>query len=247
MKTTLSFLLLMCTFISTLALPQAINPPWELAKTEYVSKEVWDLDCPNSTVYGQTPNNTGIGTEALMTSPDNLVMDNVVGTAPGNVNSLTFWLAGEFTEAVEERNFNFIFQEDDGNGWPGTVIASFSNVIAQGYGTGEFFSGREVYEFTYNFPVIMLPEGSWVGFGKYLLSSEITTWQLGSSDGDHFMVVYDPDIGEYIELYPEVEWWHDLAFCLGYDAPPIPLRDWAVYIGIALMIGFIIIRFRRIF
>jgi len=190
------------------------------------SRDITDLLCPDGSYYSQTPD----GLNGYSYIGGYYYSDNLITTPMIPITSITWWMLELSYEPG--LTFNIYIQSDNG-GQPGAMIASFTNLTIAGTNTGEISYDYPVYKFTYTFPYpVSLSAGDWIGIMDLPDNVHHHYW-ASSSDGDLYCW--------YGEGYSTTT---DLAFCLGSTAE-IPLSNWAVGIGIFLILSFALIRLRR--
>lgn len=197
----------------------------------------YNLFCPDESVYAQIP----IGLDGWSTTDGFVFYDNILSPTYYPIGSITWWMLER--TLVPTLTFDIIFREDNG-GIPGNIIASFTGLTVPGVNTGEiglYQGGWPIYEYTYTFPTpVELDANDWVGIADYPddLGVFHHYWCM-SDDGDG--QIYGLDSGGSGYFYTP-----DLAFCLS-PAPIIPISNWAIGIGIFLIIAFTVLRFRKLF
>ena len=214
---------------ATWAFSQESSNLVSIGENENVSnRDVVDIVCPGPSLYSQLPD----GVNAYTATNDRVIFDNILTAPNGPVNSITFWMA-EIT-SYNPLTVDIIFKHDNGSGIPGATFEQYLSVALTETNTGELLLGvYPVLEYTYVFPAnITITTGDWVGIETYPTSSNHHYW-MTSSDGDG-LVINMPD-QSVIPI--------DLSFCLG-GTPSIPLSNWALVIGLLLISGFIVVRFR---
>lgn len=194
------------------------------------NREVTDLLCPEGSLYAQTPD----GLDGHSYINGYYFSDNVITAPSGPVTTLTWWML----EMYADPNLAFeIYIQSNNGGQPGAIIASDLNPVVTVTNTGEFSYGYAVMQYTYTFSSpVNISAGDWVGI-KDLPDSYHHHYWATSSNGDNYMWLG----GGYSIAY-------DLAFCLGSNGPipETPVSNWALLIGLGLIVTFTIVRFRKI-
>jgi len=192
--------------------------------------------CETAADYGQDPVNYFAITSDLYFPYK--VYDDFYGVT-GNIYEVDFWgitafFDGFFNSCTENpKSFEIAFYENDG-GSIGTMVASY-NVTVMGYGTGNFLDVHEIYKYSTPIypPVTGLSDG-WMSVQGNPISSCQFLWSASASGNG--------------TSYQEGSGWRedDLAFCI-YAATPedIPLSNWALGLGIFLIVVATVIRMRR--
>jgi hypothetical protein len=195
---------------------------------EEPGRDVTDIVCPEGSLYSQTP----VDVNAATGLNDNVLYDNILSSPAGTVNEITFWMTN--LGDPDPVNLDIIFRHDDG-GAPGSIFASYS-VSLTGVPTGELLLGSyEIYTYTYEFATpLIIVAGDWVGIKPYPVEYGHHYWVF-SSDGDLLDYLY-PGFGPYF--------FTDFAFCLR-GSSEIPISNWALGIGILLILAATLFRLRR--
>jgi hypothetical protein len=137
---------------------------------------------------------------------------------------------GEF-----DRNFTVSFYLDNA-GSPGSLITSYTSFLT-GVNTGETAFGLTIYSYTF-----VLPTSITINAEEFIsveaANGENWFWMTGSGGNGCFLQVnglgYNCEYG-------------DMAFCLlGGEVAPVPITNWALFIGIGLILVFAIVRFRKL-
>lgn len=185
------------------------------------------LECPPGTLYSHTFNNLDGYTS--WTGSSYTVFDQLESTPAAAINEITFF--GVFY-GVPGRNFQISFYNDNA-GLPGGPIASYTPFIA-GTFTGVIWYDYEIYSYSYTLPApLNLVGGNWVSVRAD--GSDYWYW-LTASGGDGCLYQQNGMGFTCAE--------GDVAFCLSGSAVT-PVSDWALFIGIGLILVFAIVRFRK--
>lgn len=194
------------------------------------SRAITDLVCPEGSVYSQTPD----GANGVATTNGTVMFDQVLTPPTASVSSITWWMLEATT--YNPLTVDIIFRSDNA-GLPGTIFQAYYSVAVPGINTGETSFGFPVIEYTYTFPSpITVSAADWVGIADYPDDLGVFHhYWASSSDGNNTAILY-PDLNDPFGV--------DLAFCLGGGAPT-PLSNWALGIGIFLILTATMIRLRR--
>ncbi len=163
----------------------------------------------------------------------------------GGISSLNLWNVGDPGLGTD---FSLQFLTDNG-GTPGSVIATATTVSYSETATGRTFFGRDEFEIEYLFEPIVLPEGTyWIR--AHVIGPENCFWLTREDiSGSEAWVDYQDHSGLQ-STTDQFDSPYDLAFQLlgeaEEDVLPVPLSNWALYLGVLLMIGFVVIRLHRI-
>jgi hypothetical protein len=199
-------------------------------------RAVTDLVCPNGSLYSQTPD----GVNGFSYIAGYRYYDNVITAPVGPVYKISWWMLEFYPVA----NLSFDIGIYDNNvDQPGAEIASYTNVAFTAVNTGELSYGYPVYEYSFTFPSpVTIPAGAWIGIRDLPDDTNLPNfghhhYWASSADGDnsHWLGEGSSDI-------------EDLAFCLtGETAPPpeVPVSNWALFIGLGLILVFTVVRFRK--
>jgi hypothetical protein len=200
-------------------------------------RAITDLVCPDGSVYSQTPD----GVNGFSYIGGYRYYDNVITAPVTPVYKISWWMLEYYPVA----NLTFdigIYQNNVDQ--PGAEIASYTNVAYTSVNTGELSFGHPVYEYSFTFPSpVTIPVGVWIGIMDlpddiYLPNSGHHHYWASSADGDnsHWLGQGYSDLS-------------DLAFCLSgppITPPEVPVSNWALFIGIGLILVFSFMRFRKL-
>jgi hypothetical protein len=185
------------------------------------------LECPPGTLYSHTFNTLDAYTS--WTGTPYTVFDQLASTPAAPINEITFF--GCFYGSPG-RNFQISFYQDNA-GLPGTQIVSYTTFIA-GTNTGVLWYGYELYGYSYTLPAsLSLIGGNWVSVRAD--GSDYWYW-MTASGGDGCLYQENGTGFNCTE--------GDVAFCLGGGAVT-PVSNWALFIGIGLILAFAVVRFRK--
>lgn len=201
------------------------------------------LECGPNVIYGQTPSLSPlfVGPSFLLPGNNgNMLVDNFIN-AGSAVSGVTFWgmfQSEGFCLPAQPLLFKIGFYE----------AGDLNNPIYQ-YDlslTGELIDlgGFPIFRFEGTFPEpANLPEAGQVSIQHIVdpFQPPCFFYWLGSIDGDMSSLLLLIENGEIVAGGPIP---YDWSFCL-YEARVIPLANWAVMIGIMLILVTLFIRFRR--
>ena len=189
--------------------------------------------CTTNAFFGQDPNTSNAYTSDI----NNLyqVYDNFTGIS-SDIVTIDWWGAtllynGVWSVCTENpKSFEISFFQDNA-GAPGTLVYSFT-VSVTGQATGQTIAGFPIYKFSADLPVAVtgLTNG-WVSI-------------FGAPAGSCSFLWEESDTGDNIAFQNASSIGTDLSFCLYGETPSIPLSNWALVIGLLLISGFIVVRFR---
>ncbi|NQU33866.1 MAG: hypothetical protein HQ521_11565, partial [Bacteroidetes bacterium] len=204
--------------------------------TNMVTITVHNLCCSSEANYCQEPDPTNPTGRISDIANSTKIYDNFWGIV-GGVTGIEWWgVMGDGTTLCSEdpKDFEIIVYTDNA-GTVGDVFATY-NISVSGTPTGATYGTANVpilrFEAILPNPVPRMSTG-WVSIQGNPSGTCEFTW-LNSPNGDNksFMDGRSQQLTE------------DFAFSLTAD-PNIPLSDWAVYIGIFLIGGFVVLRFRK--
>jgi hypothetical protein len=199
-------------------------------------RAIYDLSCPEGSLYSQTPD----GLNGWSYIAGYMYYDNILTAPVAPVYNISWWML----QVYEVPSLSFdIFIHENNAGQPGTLIASYINVAFTAVNTGEFSYEMPVYEYSFTFPTpITIPAGAWIGIRD--LPDDTNLPNFGHHH--YWATSADGDNSHWLgEGYAAQE---DLAFCLtGETAPPpeVPVSNWALFIGLGLILVFTVVRFRK--
>lgn len=230
---------ILLTFIASLIAFTQTNQNGSFRSNNGGSRDVTDLECPDGSLYAQNPD--GLYTYSSLDS-DGVAYDNVLSAPGGPVGNITWWMEEEIPQPT--LTFDIFIRGDDG-GKPGTLKASYTSLSITGVNTGEIFNDNPVYEYTYYFPApLTISAGDWIGIADYPDGFYHHYW-LTSSDGDQESYVFDGS--NYVPLInPFTDESTDFSFCLGEVSMTTPVSDWAIGLGVFLIIAVTVLRLRRV-
>ena len=195
------------------------------------SRFTHDFTCMPDYVYSQIPSNLNAGIYCDVNYTYTKVAADY--TASASFNSMKFW-GHHVTHPVE----SFLIEFYNGiPGQAGTSVIQSINIditpVATGYNSD---SGFPVFEFNAFFSTITQLTG-WVSISRTNVPATDTfTWTGNSGTGNSLS--YNQGTGVWDANYTEP------AFCLG-NAGTIPVSNWALIIGLGLIVTFTIIRLRK--
>jgi hypothetical protein len=192
-------------------------------------KAMSDSDCPSNTYYSHQRNNAG-GFTSFM---DYKVYDQIETTPAGPISKITF-IGFNFSYISAEQPFDIgLFK--DAEGLPGIPYFTVSTNIA-----GEVVQWGEatIVGYTYTLPAeISVEAGDWISI--YNTGDNWWFWCMANGgDGCVNQIGYGNrcDFG-------------DAAFCLSGSGSEgvVPVSNWAIGIGLFLILSLVILRYRRSF
>lgn len=201
---------------------------------------IFDLECMEDAVFSQCPD---VYDNAYYCDADyaySKVADNYVSADP--IGSIRFWGVDDANDMQATETFYIEFY-DGPPGDPGTTVVNGFNVSInpvqtpwQLYGFDDF----DIYQFDVEFPWLVSQFTGWVSITRTTVSSGDFAWLVLQDGSDDFLQFYSPDPGiwETREGYT--------FFCLGPVPPSIPLSNWALYLGILLILAFTVLRLRKV-
>lgn len=197
-----------------------------------------DYDCPAGAVFSQPP--IGWSTAWLNSyGYIQVVYDKFSGiTQP--IIGIRYWQAAEETVTYPIQ-FTVEFYADNG-GSLGTLVNSWNMNLSPSFTT---IDGTDVIDIT--LPSSVNLSTGWLGINandaQLGIGDSRVGW-LNNTAGDGNMI-FTPDLVNYYSVNDPA---YNVSFCLiGGDAPlETPISNWALFLGVGLIIGFAIIRFRRI-
>ena len=208
-------------------------------------------ECPPNAVFGQefVPDMFYGFFSMLITDGNDTLLASIVIEDFYNVNSnvlgIDFWglLLTEdsiYSQPVTLDFMVMIWTESFGE------PEHYFNISAKGKPFYMEFDGDSipVYRFTANFPENIVLDSGFISILQVADTNDLTffAW-LATPNGDQMSLVMGGDIFgnsfDDMEMIPV-----DFAFCLT-DYKLIPVKNWAVYFTILLLIGFTLYRFRK--
>ena len=232
-----------------LAQPDPVKISWEQFK-EQGQNTVTDngdmLLCPDLSIWSQPPNDPNASWTAYTSdaSMGLIVYDNFSGLI-GPINEVRFWginasydpsIGFIVCDSEDPMTFNIRFLYDNG-GSPGN---SYADIYTASYreNTGVSYAGFPLYKYTIHLGLPIELTSGWIYIQGYSVGDpDCKFLWMDSPVGDNISFQVDP-LGLINPLG------NDLSICFGTSAE-IPLSNWAIFIGIVLVLATVIIRFRR--
>lgn len=230
--------------ITTLSFGQDFEKSFSIGGDEVMvtSDRDGELDCPVNSIFGQTPvsaNNGFFSDKGTLYNSQN-IFENFSGLT-GDIGGITFW--GLMWEGADcytpgSQDFEISFFQDNA-GTIGTIIQPPFTVTITPTETGSFLLGASVLRYDINFPSsISLPSG-WFSVVKLNPGDDDCTFAwINTTNGDNISA-WNQMGGTYNTSIDNI------SFCLTSGAAAIPVSNWALGIGLLLISGFIVVRFRR--
>jgi hypothetical protein len=160
-------------------------------------------------------------------------------SASGPFSSFRFWGFDFYGCSLASTEEFDVFIWDGSPLLGGILVHSFTLKGTTTY-TPESFSGTPIYQVDINLGTTINLLNGWIGITR-----------KGATCDQGFAWLFDSyDTGNSVQkYYPAGDWGArntNLFFCLGgATGETIPISDWALYIGIFIMVAFAVIRFRR--
>jgi hypothetical protein len=201
---------------------------------------IFNFECMEDAVFSQVPD---VYTDAYFCDADydfSKVADNYTASAP--FSTMRFW-AGSFWTYGLQANETFLIEFYNGQpGQPGTSVVQAFNVTASCIQVPYTLVNTDLYQIDVDFPVPVMQTVGWVSISR-------TT---PSNTGIFGWLTFEDASGDFLQYYsPASGTWYTRAgyqfFCLGPVTPVTPLSNWALYLGIGLILAFTVIRLRKIF
>ncbi len=204
---------------------------------EPVQLEVIDVECMDNPVFSQVSTDydnaffADDGTDFLF------VADDYVATQP--FASLRFW-GGNFWNGIPGATESFIIKIYDGPPNAGGVeIYSDTKALTPvltGY-SAPWAGGTPLYYVDFDFGTYISQLTGWIAVGRVNADPSETFGWLSYAGGN----------GLQFDVYTGI--WSSTSsshfFCLGGDPPSVPIGKWALFVGLAMMVVFVVVRFRR--
>lgn len=195
-----------------------------------------NFSCPPGTVFSQIPGIYDNGYYCQDGHPFFLAATNY--TVSGPFGNFRFWgqdVFGCTLAATEE--FEVIIWDGDPSDDGNIIFQETLNGVTTD--TGESIFGSAIYQIDIDLGTTITQLSGYIGITRNEPScSSGFGWGADDSGSGH-RLSYDGTL-----WYSGTD---DLFFCLSSDEPvSVPISNWAFYLGILLMISFVIIRFRRI-
>jgi len=197
------------------------------------SRFTHDFTCMPEYVYSQIPADLNSGVFGDIGYVYSKVAEDYMATGP--FNTMKFW-GYRVLYPVE----SFLIEVYDGvPGQAGTQVIHTFNVNLTPVATTYYSAtGYQVYEFTVEFGTNITQLNGWISISRTTLPYvDAFRWACYIDSGSNCLS-YDTGASNWIfnTALP--------AFCLG-TAAEIPVSNWALFIGLGLILAFTIIRFRK--
>ena len=192
-----------------------------------------EFSCTGDAFFGQDPNTSSGHTSDIKLNYR--VYDNFSGIT-SDIATIDWWgitsdYNGSWNSCTENpKSFEISFYQDAA-GAPGALVYSFT-VSVTGQSTGQTLANYPINKYSADLPVAVtgLTNG-WVSI-------------YGNPSGSCSFLWEESDTGDDIAYQNGSMIGTDLSFCLYEQQPSIPLSNWALAIGLLLISGFIVVRFR---
>lgn len=216
---------------------EMVNPPALVPEYDPI------LDCPQNAIFSQPPFNpeNAYFSDQSTTWGDQRIFDNFYGlTSP--IGGITFWgvlfsnVGGDcYTGAAD--HFVVTFYQDNA-GTVGTQVQSFSFTVTPAV-TGTTVSDATLLRYELIFPSNVSLTTGWVMLYREnpLNSSCGFAWTLAAA-GDN-LSGFNQSGGPITYLTD------DMTFCLAGPVESVPISNWALFIGLGLILVATVVRFRR--
>jgi len=197
-------------------------------------------DCGANSIFSQS----------LLNPPSAYSSDEAGNTQLDDFDGLTEDIAGMtywgfmwdgssdcYTSGSQDFEIKF-FQDNAGS--VGTLVETFNITITPTV-TGLFYSnGASILRYDVTFPSTVSLSDGWFSVIKQNPSSNPCLFRfLNTTNGDDYSAFILPSNPTTINYTT-----NNRAFCLA-GAPPIPVSNWALGIGLLLISGFIVVRLRK--
>jgi hypothetical protein len=197
-----------------------------------------NFECMEDYVFSQVPD---IYTNGYYCDADyayTKVADNYSASAP--LSSMRFWGAEDGNNIQTTETFLIEFYNGE-PGQPGTSVVQAFNVTADPVQTPYQIAGFDIYQFDVDFPWPVTQMVGWVSVSRTTAIGSDFGWLTFEDVSGDFLQYYSPGSGTWItqDGYQ--------FFCLGPVTPVTPVANWALYLGIGLILAFTVIRLRKIF
>ena len=234
MKKIIGIFLLMSLSAGLMAQGQ---PGAALSEGEPVQLEVIDVECMDNPAFSQVSTEYHNAYFADDGSDYLFVADDYLATQP--FASLRFWGAN-FYGGIPGATESFIIKIYDGPPNAGGVeIYSDTKVLTPvltGY-TAPWGGNTPIYYVDVDFGTHITQLTGWIVVGR-VNPDPATQFAWLSYDGGNGLF-YQNSSGDWFTTGSS----H--FFCLGGDPPSVPIGKWALFVGLAMMVAFVVVRYRR--
>ena len=231
---------------STISFSQGAQGPKSIGKAGafIMSSRAGELDCPANSIFSQPPtgSNNGYFSDESTLWLDQRIFENFSGlTSP--VGGVTFWgilyEAGDCHTGAADNLIVTFYQDNAGS--VGTMVQSFPLTVTPTV-TGSLVSGVPLLRYDLILPSTVSLTNGWIMI--YRLNpgnSNCALAWVNTTAGDN-LLGYSNFGGGIINFNDNV------AFCLTGQSGPgeVPVSNWALFIGIGLILAFTVVRFRKI-
>jgi len=199
------------------------------------------LGCPDGAVFSQppvNPNNAYFSDESTTWS-DQRIYENFSGLT-NTIHGITFWGVkydgGDcYTGGSDDFVINFY---QDNAGAVGTLVQSFPVTIFP-EPTGILNSGAALLKYHVNLPAGVTLGSGWIMLYRLNPANTVCAFAWSRTDTGDNLTGYSQGGGAIVYQTDNV------ALCLTSQVDLVPLSNWALFIGIGLILAFAVIRFRR--
>jgi len=237
-------------FLSTamFSFSQDTKRPYSTGKagTTIMPNRDGEFDCPANSIFSQAPVNTNNAyfSDNETNSFNQILYENFYGlTTP--IDGITFWgILWNGGSCYSSGTIDFIVNfYQDNSGAAGTLVQSFPVSITP-IVTGSIVSSSTVLRFDLALPSAISLTNGWLSVYRVNPNNSycIFAW-INTFNGDGYT--------GFTSFNSPITYWNgdNMSFCLtGEQQPPLetPVSNWALFIGIGLILAFAVIRFRRV-
>jgi hypothetical protein len=208
-------------------------------ESSFLSNRAGELECPDNSVFSQPPVNSDNAyfSDESTTWSDQRIYDNFSGLL-NPIGGITFWGVlydgGDcYTGAPDDFVINF-YMDNGGN--VGALVQSFS-VTATPTLTGSFVAGANLLRYDVPLPSNVPLSNGWVMLYRENPENSICAFAWANTNAGDLLTGFNQFGGS---IFYQLD---DVAFCLNGPSQEIPLNNWAIFLGLFLMISFMAIRY----
>jgi hypothetical protein len=245
MKRFTTVLVLIGLFLSSsvISFSQEKQVPTSIGKggTTILFTRAGELDCPVNSIFSQPPVNTDNAyfSDESTIWEDQRMFENFSGLA-SPIGGITLWgilFNGGDCYTGGSDNFAITFYQDNA-GAVGTMVQSFPLTVTPTV-TGSTVAGAVLLRYDITLPSTVSLANGWVMVYRKNPgnTSCAFAWAI-TAIGDNSIAFNQ--FGGGINYFSG-----NLAFCLAGPKEEVPLSNWALFIGIGLILVFAMVRFRR--
>ena len=247
-KIQLSILLLIGIFLSTslASFSQETQTPASIGEQGIIMppNRAGEFDCPVNSIFSQPPvswANAYFSDEGTTNHSQN-IFDLFSGLTE-NIAGITFWgilSDGSGCYPGGPVDFDIAFYQDNA-GSVGTLVQSFTISVTPTV-TGSIFCGSQILKFDVTLPSSVSLSNGWASVVRKNPGNLPCSFAwLNTTTGDNSFA-WNQSGGSYNY---QTGTGYNASFCLTGSTAPVPLSNWAIYIGIFLIASFIVFRFRK--